>query len=76
MWKLEPNGRVKNVEVTSRNGILQCKGIIDLRLIGRNSIILIIRKIIMSFLLPLGGSIGLLSLSMSVIDYSHHMDIY
>ena len=34
MWKLEPSGKVMNVEVVSRNGILQSKGIMDLRLSG------------------------------------------
>ena len=45
-----------NVEVVSCSGILQTKGMIDLRLIGWNDIILIIRKVIMSLLSPLGGS--------------------
>ena len=42
--------KVKIVEVVRHNGILQSKGIIDLRLIGCNGIILILRKVIMSFL--------------------------
>ena len=32
--KLRPSGKVMNVEVESSNGILQSKGMIDLRLIG------------------------------------------
>ena len=45
-----------NVEVVSRNGILQSKGMIDLRLIGLNGIILMPRKFMISFLSPLWGS--------------------
>ena len=45
-----------NVEVVSRNGILKGKGMIDLRLIVWNDIILILRKFMMNFLSPLGGS--------------------
>ena len=56
MWNLEPGGKVMNVEVVSRNGILQSKGIMDLILIGWNDIILIFRKVMMSFLSPLWGN--------------------
>ena len=56
MWNLEPSGRVMNVEVVSRNGILQSKGTIGLRLIGLNGIILILMKFIISFFSPLWGS--------------------
>ena len=53
---LEPICKVMNVEVVNRNGILQSKGITDLRLIVWNDIILILRKVIMSFLSPFPGS--------------------
>ena len=52
MWNLEPSGKVMNVEVVSRNGILQSKGTIGLRLIGLNGIILILMKFIISFFSP------------------------
>ena len=52
MWKLEPSGKVMNVEVVSHNGIYQSKGMMDLRLIGKNSIILFLRKVIISFFSP------------------------
>ena len=45
-----------NVEVVSRNGTLQSKGMIKIRLIGWNDFILILRKVKMSFLLSFGGS--------------------
>ena len=45
-----------NVEVVSHNDILQFKGMIESRLIGRNNIILILKEVIMSFFSPLGGS--------------------
>ena len=53
MCNLEPSGKVMNVEVESRNGILQVKEMIDLRLIGWNGIISILGKVIMIFLSPL-----------------------
>ena len=56
MWNLKPRGKVMNVEVESRNGILQVKEMIDLRLIGWNGIISIIRNVMMSFFSPLWGS--------------------
>ena len=49
-------GKVKNDWSVNRNGILQSKGMIDLRLIDWNNIILILTKVIMSFLFPLVGS--------------------
>ena len=49
MWNLEHCGKVINVEVISRNGILRREGMMDFRLIGCNEIILIRRKVIMSF---------------------------
>ena len=56
MWNLELSGKVMNVEVESSNGILQSKGMIDLRLIFWNKIILILIKVMMSFFSPLWGS--------------------
>ena len=53
MWNLEPSDNVINVEVVRRNGILQIKGMIELRLIGWNGVILILTKVIMIFLSPL-----------------------
>ena len=53
MWNPESNGKIMYVEVVSRNGIRQSKGMMDLRLISWNGIILILRKVIMSFLSPL-----------------------
>ena len=50
MWNLEPSGKVMNVEVIIHNGVLQSKRMMDLRLIGWNEIILILMKLIMSFL--------------------------
>ena len=47
---LEPTLKVMNVEVVNHNGILQSKGMIDLRLLGWNGIILILRKFMMSLL--------------------------
>ena len=55
MWKLEHSHKFINVEVESRNGILQRKGMMELLLIGWNDIILIVRKVIMRFLPPLEG---------------------
>ena len=55
MRNLEPSGKVMNVRVVSRNGILQSKGMIDLRSIDLNDMLLNIRKVIMSFLFPLEG---------------------
>ena len=54
-----------NIEVLSRNGILQSKGMMDLTFIEWNDIILILRKVIMSFFSQLW--------SMLVIAYSHHV---
>ena len=51
-WNLEQSGKVINREVVSRNGILQSKGVMDLRLIGWNDIISYLRKVAMSFLSP------------------------
>ena len=45
-----------NVEVESRNSILQSKGMIDLKLIDLNCIISNLRKVMMNFLSPLRGS--------------------
>ena len=56
MWNLEPSCMVMNVEVLSRNDILQSKGMIASKFIVLNDIILILRKVIMWVLLPLGGS--------------------
>ena len=53
MWNLEPRGKVINVEVESRNGILQSKGLIDIRLIGWNIIILFLSYVMMTFLCQL-----------------------
>ena len=54
--KLWFSGKVKIVEVVSRNGILQSKEMVELRLIRWNDIILIHRKVIISFLSQLWGS--------------------
>ena len=56
MWKPSLSGNIKIVKGVSRNGILQSKVIIDLRLIDSNGIILILIEVIMSFLSPLWGS--------------------
>ena len=56
MWKPWLKGKVKIVEVVSHNGILQSKGMMDLRLFGFNDIILILMKVIIIFLSPLWGS--------------------
>ena len=45
-----------NMEIVSRNSIFPSKGMIELRLIGWKGIISILRKVIMSFFSPLGGS--------------------
>ena len=55
MWNLGPIYKVWNVEVVSCNGIIQNKWMIDLRLIGWNYIILILMKVMMSFLPLLWG---------------------
>ena len=56
MWNLQPSAKVINVEVFSRKGILQSKRMIGFRLIVWNDIILILRKVILTFFLPLWGS--------------------
>ena len=56
MWNLDPSGKVINVEVEIPDGILQSKGMIDLRLICSNDIILILCEVMMRFLSPLWGS--------------------
>ena len=58
MWNLEPRGKIMNVEVVSLNDILQKKGMMDLKLIGLNCIILVLRKVIIRFLSPLCGSLS------------------
>ena len=40
MWKPWLNGNVKIVKVVSSNGIIQSKGMMDLRLIGWKEIII------------------------------------
>ena len=56
MWKPWISGKVKIVEVVSCNGIIQINGMMDLRLTGWKDVILILMKVMMSFLSPFWGN--------------------
>ena len=75
MWNVEPSDKVMNIEVVSHNDILKSKRMIDLRLIGLNDIMLILRKVMMSFLSPLWGRpSGPFFGRVNMIGYELHME--